>query len=416
VPTAPEPPRLSLAIIAAAAILVLAAIAWWFWRASRAPAPAAAGLHTATVERRDFVSTLRLAGTVEAVESIAVTAPMLSGERFDELTITKLTPAGTHVHRGDILVEFDRQAQIKTFLDKQAEYQDLVAQISRKQADEAAAQAKDQSDLEQAGNAFKKAQLEVQKNKILSRIDAEKNQETLTEADANLKELRNTFDLKRKAAQADIHGLAIQRDRAREIMMHAQDNQQRMVVRSPIEGVVVLNNIWKGGTQGEVMEGDQVDTWASFMRVVDPSAMQVRVKVNQEDVGALSAGQAATVRPDAYPDLSFPAHLQELAPVGETSQLSDKVRTFTALYRIDGSNPRLVPDLSAAVDVQLEHDAGALVVPRDCVAEAGANRYAWVKSGAGFEKREIEVGAESDLEAVVRSGLAAGDVVLRGRT
>ena len=413
----PLPPKRAsrLPAAAAAVVAVSALLAIWLWRTRSGPAASAGVTHTAVVEQRDFVSTLRLAGTVEAVEAVAITAPMLAGQHFEQLTITKLTPAGTHVHRGDVLVEFDRQSQITAFLDKQAEYQDLSAQIDKKVADEAAARAKDESDLVQAEDALKKAQLEVQKNEILSRIDAEKNQEALSEAEANVKELRTTFDLKRKAAESDIHDLGIQRDRAREVMLHAQDNERRMSVAAPIDGVVVLNNVWKGGSQGEVMEGDQVYPWASFMQVVDPSAMQVRVKVNQEDVGLLAAGQEAVVHFDAYPDMSFPAHLQELAPVGQTSELSNKVRTFTAIYRIEGNNPRLVPDLSAAIDVQLERQAAALVVPRDSVGEAGGRRYVWIKQGSGFQKREVQVGDEGDLDAVIRSGVKAGDVVLRGK-
>jgi HlyD family secretion protein len=340
---------------------------------------------------------------------------MLSGGQIGRLTITKLAKAGSRVHPGDLLVEFDRQDQIKTFLDKQAEYQDLVDQITKKQADEAANRAKDDGELQQAQDQLGKAQLEVQKNEILSRIDAEKNQEALQEAEANLKQLRSTFDLKRTAAAAEIHSLEVQRDRAHEIMLHAQDNEQRMAIHSTIDGVVVLNNIWKGGNMGEVEEGDQVYAWASFMQVVDPAAMQVRIRVSQEDVLALGPGQGAIVHLDAYPDLTFPAHLQELAPMGQTSELSDKVRTFTALYRIEGNDPRLVPDLSAAVDVELSRVPGASVVPRDSIAAEGDRRYVWVKSGISFSKREVQIGMESDLDTVIKSGLKPGDVVLRGK-
>jgi HlyD family secretion protein len=361
------------------------------------------------------VSTLRLSGTVEAVQSVAITAPMLSGNQFGQLTITKLARASTHVHPGDLLVEFDGQDQIKTFLDKQAEYQDFVDQITKKQADEATARAKDESDLQQAQDQLSKAQLEVQKNEIVSRIDAEKNEEALQEAQANLKQLRSTFDLKRSAAAADIRSLEVQRDRAHEIMLHAQDNEQRMAVHATIDGVVVLNTIWKSGTMGEVEEGDRVWSWGSFMQVVDPAAMQVRVKVNQEDVLALAPAQRAVVHLDAYPDLTFAAHLQELAPMGQTSDLSDKVRTFTAIYRIEGNDPRLVPDLSAAIDVETNGVPRAIVVPRESVAVEGSHRYVWVKSGIGFSRREVQIGPESDLDAVVQSGLKAGDVVLRGK-
>lgn len=414
-PLPPKTKRNSRAAILLAAVLLGAVGALLSWR-SRASSPASVTVHTASVVRKDFVSTLRLSGTVAAVQAISIGAPNIAGSAIEQLTITKLVPAGAKVHRSDELAEFDAQPQIKAFLDKQAEYKDLVDQIAHKQADADAARAKDQAELQQAEDALGKTQIEVRKNEIVSRIDAEKNQEALAEAEANLKQLRTTFDLKRRAAQADIHDLEIQRDRAREIMLHAQDNQQRMRVLSPIDGTVVLNTIWKGGSMGRVEEGDQVYPWAAFMQVVDPTAMEVRIKVNQEDVLALDPAERATVHLDAYPDLSFPAKLVELAPVGETSEFSDKVRTFIATYRIDGSEPRLTPDLSAAVDVEIAREPGVLVVSRDSVAVDAGKAYAWVKAGAGFEKRAIQVGAESDLEAVVVSGLKENDVVMRGKT
>jgi HlyD family secretion protein len=132
-----------------------------------------------------------------------------------------------------------------------------------------------------------------------------KNQENLDEAKATFDQLRETFDLKRKAAQAAIRILEIQRDRTQQTMMHAQANANLMQVHSPIDGVIVLNTIWKQGTMGEVQEGDQVRPGVPFMQVVDPTAMQVRVFANQEDFPSLRVGQTAKVRLDAYPDLEF---------------------------------------------------------------------------------------------------------------
>jgi len=54
--------------------------------------------------------TLRLKGTTEAVESRAILAPLLSGQQVPTLTIIRLTRGGTRVKKGDVLVEFDRQA------------------------------------------------------------------------------------------------------------------------------------------------------------------------------------------------------------------------------------------------------------------------------------------------------------------
>jgi HlyD family secretion protein len=102
---------------------------------------------------------------------------------------------------------------------------------------------------------------------------------------------------------------------------------------------------------GEVQEGDQLHPGVPFMRVVNPSGMQVQVAVNQEDLLGLQIGQTAKVRLDAYPELVLPGKLEQVAPVGRGGDFSAKVRTFSAIFAIQGSDTRLMPDLSAAVDV-----------------------------------------------------------------
>src|SRR5579859_5667074 len=300
---------------------------------------------------------LRLKGTTEAVHARSILTPLLAGQQVPTLTIIHLAPGGTRVKQGDLLVEFDRQAQMRDYVDKQAEYQKLVAQVASEQAKESAARAKDETELKTAEDNLRKTELEIQKAEIVSRIDAEKNQENLDEAKATYDQLRQTFDLKRKAAQAAIRILEIQRDRTQQTMLHAQANANLMQIHSPLDGVVVLNTIWKQGTMGEVQEGDQIEPGSPFLQVVDPAAMQVRVAANQEDFPQLQVGQTATVRLDAYPELVFPAKIDQLAPIGERGSFSERVRVFSVIVSIQGNDPKLMPDLSAAVDVNTRKEA-----------------------------------------------------------
>jgi HlyD family secretion protein len=306
----------------------------------------------------DSGRTLRLKGTTEAVQSRAILAPLLAGQSVGTLTITKIAQVGTRVKRGDLLVEFDRQAQVRDFIDKQADYGKLVDQVLEEQAKENAARAKDETEMKQAEDNLSKTELEMQKVEIVSRIDAEKAQQDLDEAKATLQQLRETFDLKRAAAQAAIRILEIQRDRTRETMLHAQANSELMQIHSPIDGVVVLNTIWKQGKMGEVQEGDQVRPGVPFMQVVDPSMMQVQAPVNQEDFLSLRVGQTARVYLDAYPLLVFPGKLEEMAPIGRNGDFSSKLRTFAVVFSIAGSDAKLMPDLSAAVDVDIAGGSG----------------------------------------------------------
>jgi multidrug efflux pump subunit AcrA (membrane-fusion protein) len=336
-------------MVIAAVAAVLAAILFTVYR-SKTLASSSSSLSVAANPN----PILRLKGTTEAVQARAILAPLLAGQSVPTLTIIHLTPAGTRVKKGDLLVEFDRQAQMKDFVDKQADYSKLVDQVAEEQAKENAARAKDETELKTAEDTLRKAELEMQKTEIVSRIDAEKNQENLDEAKATFDQLRQTFDLKRKAAQAAIRILEIQRDRTQQTMLHAQANADLMQIKSPLDGVVVLNTIWKQGTMGEVQEGDQVRPGVPFMQVVNPLAMQVRVMANQQDFPSLQVGQTAKVRLDAYPDLIFAAKLDQVAPIGEGGDFSNKLRSFVVIVAIEGNDPKLMPDLSAAVDVDVD--------------------------------------------------------------
>jgi hypothetical protein len=365
---------------------------------------------------RSFVRSLRLTGIIESVRYHNVTAPRVvgvSGPGSNTLIITKLARGGAQVTQGDVLVEFDRQNQLKAAFDKRAEYLDFEEQIRKKRAEHEQARARDDAELALAAHAVETARLEVRKNEVLPKINAEKNTLLQEEALAKLKQLQDGFELKRSAEAAEVRILEIQRDRARTAMQQAEQNATRMVVRSPLPGLVVLRMNWRGGTMVEIQEGEEARPGMPIMQVVDPSAMLVRLKVNQSDLHVLRAGQPAQISLDAYPGLEFKGRVEQVAPVGTTSRLTERVRNFVAIVSIQGNHPKLMPDLSAAVDVELERIDNAVVVPRDAVTGEKGNFSVRVMEGGRVRERAVTLGQMSDHEVVVASGLEPGVTVQR---
>jgi multidrug efflux pump subunit AcrA (membrane-fusion protein) len=383
---------------------------------ARDPEPALTGgarEATSTVARRDFVRHLRLSGTVEAVESTTIATPRLAGPNTQSLVITRLIKAGAPVKPGDLIVEFDRQTQIANALDRRAELNDLDQQIRKREAAERAARAKDDSEILLAETAVERAKLDVGKREVVSRVLGEQYQQALERAEATLKQLRTTYELKRKAAEADLAILRIRRDRAADAMQQAESNADRMAVRSPIEGMAVIRTIWKSNNMAEVQEGEEVRAGVPVVDIVNPATMRVRARVNQADVGQLKVGQPVRIGLDAYPDLSFDGRVSQLSPIGTISTLSPKVRVFVALIEIHGAHPNLMPDLTAALDVELERVPNALVVPRDAVRHDGETTSLRVLRGSSYVDQVVKLGATSAHEAVVESGLDDGAVVAR---
>ena len=106
---------------------------------------------------------------------------------------------------------------------------------------------------------------------MLPKIQAEKNTQALEEAQAKVRQLKTTYDLKRAAADADLRILQIRRDRAENAMRQAESNADRMAIKSPIGGMAVLRSIWKSNNMAEVQEGEEVRSGMPIVDVVNPA-------------------------------------------------------------------------------------------------------------------------------------------------
>jgi HlyD family secretion protein len=251
------------------------------------------------------------------------------------------------------------------------------------------------------------------KNDMIAKNNAEKNKNALDQAQATLKQLNTTFDLKRRAADADIRMLRIRRDRAENAMKMAETNSERMAIHAPIGGMAVLKTVWKSNNMAEVQEGEEIRAGVPVVDIVNPNAMRVRSRVNQADINELRIGQTVRVGLDAYPALQFNGRIAQISPLGIVSTLSPKVRSFVVLIDVDGSHPNLMPDLTASLDVELQRAPASLVVPRDAVRVDGEHTYVRVQHGSRFEEKEVTLGPNNAHEVVVSSGLDDGVVVAR---
>ncbi|MGE3342454.1 MAG: HlyD family efflux transporter periplasmic adaptor subunit, partial [Vicinamibacterales bacterium] len=128
-------------------------------------------------------------------------------------------------------------------------------------------------------------------------------------------------------------------------------NAALMEVRAPFEGLAVIKTTFRNSGMVEIQQGDEVRPGIPIIDIVDPTAMQVRAKVNQADVPKLAVGQAAVVRLDGFPELEFPGKVVAVGPLAVQGSFSRYVRSFTALIEISGTHPQLMPDLTASVQI-----------------------------------------------------------------
>jgi len=267
------------------------------------------------------------------------------------MTLTRLVPNGVRVKQGDTLAEFDRTKQLDDARDAQAKFDDLSHQVEQKQAEFRSNAEKRRADLQKAEADLAKAKLQLRRGSLLSDIDRLKNEAKAEDAQAHVESLIRSSHFHDLAEAAAIRVLELQRDRQKVGLERALINAERLVVRSPLAGMVALENVWRNGSMGHAQEGDQLFTGQSLTRIFDPEQMVVETMVGEPDGAILVAGSKAKVRLDAYPELTFDAHLVSASPVA-ASALGAPIKSFSARFRLEQSDPHLLPDLSAAVMIE----------------------------------------------------------------
>lgn len=336
-----------LALLMSAVVSAMAIVSCERATSSTAGTPAASVTVASAAEPSHGQREIRLTGIVEAVHSSKVIVPQTLGQG-GQLTLTHLIPNGTHVNQGDLIAEFDPTQQIDNGLTAKAKYEDLGHQVEQKIAQNHADQEKRISDLTQAKGDLGKAELDLQKAPILAEIARLENEIKADTARKHVESLTKSNAYRDQSDAAALRTLELQRDRQKVALDRAQTNIDRMEVRAPLAGMVAHQNVYRGNSMGHAQEGDQLYRGQALVSIFDPSAMLVRCSVGEPDGAALTPGTRAKVYFDAYPDLALPAHFESSSPMA-SSALGSPVKTFSAEFKLDKTDPRLMPDLSAAV-------------------------------------------------------------------
>jgi multidrug resistance efflux pump len=272
--------------------------------------------------------------------------------RNPQLTLTALVPNGTAVKHGDTLVEFDRTAQLDEARDAQAKLEDLQHQFAQTRAQVNSDSTKRIALIREAETDLGKAKLQLQKGPVLAELDRKKNEVKAASALERLASMNKSHESRLKAEVAAVRILELKCERQKVVVERLNSNIEKMIVRAPHDGMVALESIWRSGSMGPPQVGDQVGPNQPILRIFDPSEMIIETQVNEPDFAVLGTATRAKVYIDAYSNLAFDAQLESASPVA-TAGLESPVKSFSTKFRINQKDPRLLPDLSASLEIEV---------------------------------------------------------------
>jgi HlyD family secretion protein len=147
----------------------------------------------------------------------------------------------------------------------------------------------------------------------------------------------------------------------------AQERRDDTVVRAPERGTILR----KEAERGQIIASatSQLSEGTTLLKMADMTEVQVRVLIDQTDLGEIRPGMEATVTAEAYPDESFEAVIMRTVPVPKKER---NINYYPVLIRIDNEDGRLLPGMSCDVEIHVARldsvltvSSNALSMPKD---------------------------------------------------
>lgn len=181
-----------------------------------------------------------------------------------------------------------------------------------------------------------------------------------------------------------------------------QDNfslGQNLIVRSPIAGEVIVNDI----VQGHYLREDDEPR----AKIAQLNKVWVVGEVKEKDVNFISDLEEAKITLSAYPDRELTGQIFHIDEI-----VDESIRSVRVLIECDNSEGMLKPGMYVSVKF-IDHEKSSLLVPLKSVLQFNDRSFVFVEVEKGkFMRRYIETGTSIDDKIIVTKGLDAGETII----
>jgi multidrug resistance efflux pump len=453
--------------------LAIAAVALAVWQVDLLLAVLQGGadagnIETALAKRGPFVVGISREGMLESADVTAVRAPM-SGS-----TLTWVIDDGAKVKKGDLIAKVD-VGEYRFEVERQRlEHQNAVRRIDQEKRDrgrehDSAQMNADKvlrsldvltrSQLTESGQATAQigfdqwnltwAQKDYDKQSRLSQAGIVP-QTTVDQSERSLRSreyglarseksasyLDAEHASNRKQSESDIDAARFEADLAqRRIGEAVQGARKRAelsarqleemetelsggVLRSPAAGVVVLGKTWGETGRRTIREGDRVWSRQKVADITNLSALEVRLRVDENSVHRLKPKQQAVITVKGALGREFGGEVIAIGAVArmavpwEDPQAVPGQRIFDVSVKVLKPDVAILrPGVKAEVQFVFDRIAEATYVPMQAVHDRPGGQVVYLQQGRRFLPRKIKTGDRNDKSVVILAGVKPGDRV-----
>lgn len=314
---------------------------------------------TAPVKKRTITKIVEASGTINPVNTVSV------GSTVSGLISAIYVDFNSVVTKGQLLAEIDP----RTF---QATVDQNLAAVNNAQAslDEA------QATLEMSTKTYNRYKNLYSRN-FIPKCD-------LDQAES---------DYKADIAKVNAAKFKIQQTRAQYEQSLVNLNYTKII--APVDGMIISREIDLGQPVAATLQAPELFTIAQ-----DLEEMQIEVNVSEADIGEVKEGQNVIYTLDGYPNSNFEGKVTQVRISPTTVS---NVVTYSVIVKVDNSELKLKPGMTANVSIITAEEKDALCVPNRALKFTPPDndkRYEqqglWIVDKGKAHRINIKVGASDD--------------------
>lgn len=370
---------------------------------------------TVEVKRGEFLDSTQFRGEVKALKSITISAPAEAGD----LQIVKVSPEGTVVKSGDVVVEFDKTKTEQELAQFRSALKSAEAEIGQARAQARLSEEEDTTAVLKAGYDVAGAKLEASKQEIVSKIEGEEAKLKLADAEQKLREAQIKQKSDQTLHQATIESKEQASKKAKYDVERAERALAQMILRAPSAGTISLLQHWSGSNMTSFRPGDRAWPGSPIAELPDATTLRISARVDETERGQLATKQPVTVQLNAIPDRQFTGHIEQISAIASMDFSSGWpiTRNFILEILLDQTDSRFKPGITGQVTVIVDRVPNAITIPAQAMFQKSGQNVVYVWRGTQFEERTIDVARRSGDKILVAKGVSPGEqVALRDPT
>lgn len=374
---------------------------------------------TVTAKSGSFQTKLPENGVVQRPQ--VVTVPTLVAGNIGKI----YARAGERVSAGQMLATIENPALQSNAAGSQADYDSAVANIQTAKIQEQNAKVTYQAQVDTAKSSLDEARrvydadAALYASKAIPRNQLQDDKTKLDQAQVAYEQAVRQLRLGAVTGYGT-NSVQYAQSAAQKAQIINSSNQQQLGftrIVAPFDGVIQTIATQPNDPLTNLHEGDAVTQGQALFTMAASDAYIVKAQVDEQDIINVRVGQQANITGEDFPGQTLTGHVISISPVAvKSTDPSSTAKQVVTTIRLDRSPEFLRDGMSVDVDILTTDIPHSIVVPNDAVFKENNKSYVWVVVNGSAQKRAIVTGKVGDTTTLVRSGLAAGEVVVAQHT